>query len=237
MDPELLAQAFTHTSYAREMSLPQVGSNQRLEFLGDAVLDLILAEHLYLTHPDISEGKLTKLKAAAVRSESLARIARQIGLGQYLLLGRGEADTGGREKPSLLADAFEALVGAVYLSVGYKAASDFVLGCCEALIVEVEAQHEVFDYKTSLQELLQEHTKQTPTYETVETLGPPHDRTFVVEVRYSANTIGRGEGPSKQAAQQSAAHAALAEQPTWLPKIVKAARRTPNNGDHASEGK
>lgn len=226
VSPDLLAQAFCHTSYAREMGWPQSASNQRLEFLGDAVLDLILAEHLFLAHPDILEGKLTKMKAAAVRAHSLARISLQMDLGQYLLLGHGEEETGGRKKPSLLADAFESLLGAVYLSAGLDAARDLVNCLFKDLLIEIEAQQEIFDYKTSLQELLQEHTKQTPVYNTVDTLGPPHDRIFVVDVIFGSLVIGQGRGPSKQTAQQAAASFALENQSDWLEKVIHNARKT-----------
>ena len=226
VSPELLEQAFCHTSYAREMGLPQSASNQRLEFLGDAVLDLILAELLFIAHPDILEGKLTKMKAAAVRAHSLARISLQMDLGKYLLLGHGEEETGGRKKPSLLADVFEALLGAVYLSAGLDAARELVKRLFMNLLIEIEAQQEIFDYKTSLQELLQEHTKQTPVYNTVDTLGPPHDRIFVVDVIFGNLVIGQGRGPSKQTAQQAAASIALENQSDWLEQIIRTARKS-----------
>ena len=214
--PADLAQAFCHTSYARECGAGPNASNQRQEFLGDAVLDLVLAEHLYLFWPDLPEGSLTKLKAAVVRSETLSRVAQQMGLGDHLLLGRGEDETGGRSKPSLLADCLEALVGAVYLSTGLEGARVFVFRAFAEVLAEIEADKAGFDHKTRLQELLQGHTKQTPTYSTVGTTGPPHERVFMVEVAFNATVIGRGEGPSKQLAQQAAAGAALETLADWL---------------------
>ena len=218
--PDLLRQAFTHASFAREAAMGATGSNQRLEFLGDAVLDVILAEHLYQVHPEVPEGQLTRMKAAAVRSHALARLARQLGLGKYLLLGRGEEDTGGREKPSLLADCFEALVGAVYLSSGLAATRRFVLAKFNALLQEIEAQQATFDHKTALQELLQERAKQLPQYVTVQTMGPPHARTFVVQVQFRGTILGEGSGSSKQAAQQQAARKALETQDKWLARVT-----------------
>lgn len=214
---DLLRQAFCHASYSRERDLPASACNQRLEFLGDAVLDLILVEHLFRSHGDVPEGQLTKMKATAVRSQSLARLARQLGLGNHLLLGRGEEETGGRQKSSLLADCFEALIGAVCLSTGLQATREFVLRDFGQLLQEIEAKRAIFDYKTALQEFLQERVRRTPAYRTVDALGPPHDRTFVVEVIYNNTPIGRGEGSSKQAAQQSAAKHALETQDEWLP--------------------
>lgn len=220
MSTALLRQAFTHASFAREANLGATASNQRLEFLGDAVLDVILVEYLYLRHPDVPEGQLTKMKATAARSQTLARIARQLHLGTYLLLGRGEQETGGREKPSLLADSFEALVGAIYLAAGLETTRSFILSRFEQMLAEIEAQSTIYDHKTSLQELLQEHAKQTPSYVTVQTLGPPHDRTFVVRVQFRGMNIGEGQGSSKQAAQQAAARHALETQQTWLPEAL-----------------
>lgn len=215
---DLLARAFTHMSFVREAGLLPAASNQRLEFVGDAVLDLVLVEHLYVNHPLAPEGKLTKMKASAVRSQTLARVATQMGLGQYLLLGHGEDDSGGREKPSLLEDCLEAVVGAVYLSTDIATTRQFVLDRFQGVLAEIENQQGLFDHKTALQELLQERTKQTPTYKTVETLGPPHDRIFVVEVSFRGQPIGTGRGGSKQAAQQAAARSALEASDGWLPQ-------------------
>ena len=219
VQPSLLSQAFCHASFTREAGLGPAACNQRLEFLGDAVLDLILVQHLYTRHSDTPEGQLTKMKATAVRAHTLARIARELGLGEHLLLGHGEEETGGRQKPSLLADCFEALVGAVYLSTDLRTTEEFILDRFSEVLREIEARQAIFDYKTTLQELLQERTKQTPSYRTAKTLGPPHQRTFVVEVRFNGAVIGCGEGSSKQAGQQAAAQDALDQRNAWLAQL------------------
>jgi ribonuclease III len=221
-----LAQAFSHTSFAREFGAGPAASNQRLEFLGDAVLDVVLAQHLYLCFPSLPEGRLTKMKAAIVRAETLSRVAATLSLGDYMLLGRGEEDTGGRGKPSLLADCLEALVGAVYLCAGLEGAREFVLRVFAGPLDEVIADQRDFDHKTALQELLQEVAKQTPTYNTVETTGPPHERLFRVEVRFNDVAIGCGEGASKQLAQQVAAGDALARRDEWLPQATGAGQNS-----------
>jgi len=217
--PKLLAQAFTHTSFAREAQLGPEASNQRLEFLGDAVLDLILVEYLFRTHEAAAEGSLTKMKASAARANTLARVARQMGLGEHLLLGHGEEETGGRKKPSLLEDCLEALVGAMYLSTGLETTREFVLSRFAEVLEDVAARQAAYDHKTALQEFLQQHTKRTPSYETVETLGPAHERTFVVEVSFDGKTIGRGSGSSKQTAQQAAAEEALSTKKAWSEQL------------------
>jgi len=218
---ELLQQAFSHGSYVREQGLNPLQSNQRLEFLGDAVLDLIIADELYRKHPELPEGLLTKCKAALVRAGSLARVAERIGLGAYLLLGRGEEESGGRQKSSLLADAFEALVAAIYLGAGWEATRTFVLS---HLPVEeiVAARSELrFDHKTALQELLQSQAHQLPVYRTVSSEGPAHNLKFTVEVCFMGQVIGTGHGRSKRAAEQEAARYALEHQDEWLPDMLK----------------
>jgi ribonuclease III len=229
-----LSQAFCHASYVRETGAGPQASNQRLEFLGDAVLDLILADHLYATFPKLPEGRLTKMKATAVRAETLARVAQRLDLGSHLLLGRGEEDTGGRSKPSLLADCLEALVGAVYLGAGLEGAREFVLARFAEEVGAIEVNQSAFDHKTALQELLQELAKQTPTYRTLETSGAPHERSFVVGVEFAGIAIGRGEGLSKRTAQQSAAGNALTERESWLPAI-RAALGGPAGADGAAD--
>lgn len=217
---DLLRQAFQHGSYIREQGRDAILSNQRLEFLGDAVLDLIIAEELYRRHPDLPEGVLTKSKASLVRAGSLARVAAALDLGQYLLLGRGEEESGGRRKHSLLADAFEALIGAIYLGAGLEAARDFVLRHMPLEGAATEPGRR-FDHKTALQELLQSHARQLPQYRTVTSEGPAHDLTFTVEVSFLGRPLGTGRGGSKRRAEQEAAHQALQNQETWLPEILK----------------
>jgi ribonuclease III len=219
MDIDLLQQAFAHGSWVREQSIPGLESNQRLEFLGDAVLELFLAEYLYHHLPGLPEGQLTRLKAVVARSATLARIARQTGLGDYLLLGRGEEETGGRQKASLLADSVEALIGAVYVAKGLRSARALVMRLFGDSLAALDDQSHLFDHKTALQELVQRHTKQIPRYATIGTHGPPHDRVFEVEARFQGQGIGRGEGRSKQDAQQAAAGDALAGRAVWLPLL------------------
>jgi ribonuclease-3 len=220
---DLLQQAFRHGSYVREQGLDAVLSNQRLEFLGDAVLDLVIGEELYREHPDVHEGVLTKSKASLVRAGSLARVAAGLDLGQYLLLGRGEDESGGRRKGSLLADAFEALIGAIYLGAGLEAVRQFVLRHMPLEGLAADAGRR-FDHKTSLQELVQSHARQLPQYRTVASAGPAHGLTFTVEVSFLGRSLGKGQGCSKRAAEQEAAHQALQTRQEWLPQMLKALR-------------
>lgn len=213
---ELLELAFRHSSYVREHGLDELASNQRLEYLGDAVLDLVFAEHLYQRYPDLTEGGLTRIKAALVRQSALASVARELGLGDYLLLGHGEETSGGRKKSSLLADLLEALVGAIFLSGGYEAARDFVLLHFQERLKEVANCASLRDDKSALQELLQARGEPPPTYVVIETTGPPHNRWFTVEATFNGQVIGRGEGGSKRAAEQAAAADALEHAGEWL---------------------
>jgi ribonuclease III len=210
VDQALLRQALQHPSYVRESDDPSIVSNQRLEFLGDAVLDLILADHLFRLNPGFTEGQLTKLKSTLVREGSLARIGRELGLGEFLLLGRGEEDTGGRDKGSLLGDTLEAVIAVVYLGRGFQGARDFVLAHFAAAIDEalVHGPHE--DPKTLLQELLQERAKQGPEYATVTDEGPPHEPLFRSECHFRGQVIGVGHGKTKREAERQAASDALA---------------------------
>lgn len=214
--PQLLAQAFCHPSFAREQGMEESDSNQRLEFLGDAVLDLVLADYLYRTRPELTEGELTRLKAALVRQSALAAVARELGLGECLLLGRGEESTGGRQKTSLLADAVEALIGAVFLSAGWDAARDFVIRHFARLLRETERRGNLSDAKSRLQELVQGRGAAPPEYVVTRTDGPPHERVFHVQVRFAGKTIGSGCGSSKRQAEQEAAAAALEHIEEWF---------------------
>jgi ribonuclease III len=216
MEDDLLQQAFSHPSYVRELQQSAAYSNQRLELLGDAVLDLVIAEHLYHRYPEDPEGELTRRKAAMVRRTALAQIAQPLGLGELLLLGHGEEETGGRQKASLLADALEALIGAIYLAGGWKAAQKFILKHFEPLLSQ-GAHADDFDYKSQLQQLVQAYAKSLPNYETVRVSGPPHERMFDAEVRFRGRSLGRGEGASKRLAEQRAAQEALEHQSEWAP--------------------
>lgn len=220
----LLQQAFQHGSYVRERGLDPVLSNQRLEFLGDAVLDVIIADALYHEHPELQEGLLTKTKAALVRAGSLARAAEALRLGEYLLLGKGEEESGGRRKSSLLTDVYEALVGAIYLGAGLEAARRFVLDHLNvAGAMAAQAKHR-FDHKTALQELVQSHARELPVYKTVASEGPAHDLRFRVEVSFMGSELGAGAGPSKRTAEQEAARQALERKDEWLPQLLRRLR-------------
>ncbi len=213
---ELLELAFTHSSYSREHGLDELANNQRLEYLGDAVLDLVCAAYLYRTYPGMSEGDLTRLKAAIVRKSALASVARDLELGHYILLGRGEETTGGRRKASLLADVVEALIGAIFLSVGLDGAREFVLEHFSSLLEDVESRETLRDHKSALQEILQARSMPPPRYRVTRTEGPPHDRWFTVEASLDGRVIGSGEGGAKRAAEQEAAEEALSTIDEWL---------------------
>ena len=204
-NPALLDRALTHSSYANEREA--LGDNERLEFLGDSVLGFITAEYLFSEHRGVPEGELTRLRAYAVCEKSLDVYAREIGLGDYLLLGKGEERTGGRERASVLSDAFEAVIAAIYLDGGIEAAKKFVLRFVRPY---VEAKPVFKDYKTMLQEVTQKNPGETLEYVLVSESGPDHDKHFEVEVHLNSNVIGRGSGPSKKKAEQDAACEALA---------------------------
>ena len=199
VEPKLLKQALTHKS------AEEGPDNERLEFLGDAVLELIITEELYRSFPNHTEGQLTKARVGAVSEPSLAEAASQLGLGKQLRMSRGEEVSGGRERPSILSDAFEAVVAAVYLSLGMDAARKFILEHLgETLGVARER-----DFKSRLQEYTQEHFRATPTYRTAEEIGPAHDRKFVAEVILAGDVLRQGTGRSKKIAEQAAAQEAL----------------------------
>jgi len=208
-EPSLLMQALTHGSFTNENPTLAPIANERLEFLGDAVLGLAVATKLYLDFPELSEGEMTKLRALLVRRDTLARVARGIGLANYLCLGKGEDTTGGRNKPANLAGALEAVIGAVYLDQGLDAATDFILRLLDAELEKAVSQRTDTNYKSELQELLQAREQQNPTYHVVEATGPDHDKRFTVEVRLGDTLLGRGSGKSKKAAETEAAHAIL----------------------------
>ncbi len=206
-DISLLDNALTHSSYANEKRVKN-GSNERLEFLGDAVLSVIVADFIYKNFPDRPEGELTKLRAALVCEKSLCSFAKQLELGEYLKLGRGEKINGGASRPSILADAFEAVLAAIYLDSGLQQAREHVM---RFILPELASQDdEVFkDYKTSLQEVIQRNPEERLSYVLIGESGPDHDKTFTVEVHLNSNVIGTGSGRSKKLAEQSAAHQAL----------------------------
>ena len=203
---ELLKRALTHTSYANETGGDHNLSNERLEFLGDSVLGVITAEYFFMNYRNMPEGELTKLRAATVCEKALCEYAKDINLGSFILLGKGEIVTGGSERPSILADAFEALIAAVYLDGGMDAAKGFVL----KYIQKAAKEHRGFkDYKTMLQEVVQKNPGEIVEYVLVNETGPDHDKRFEVEVHLNSNVIGRGIGTSKKKAEQFAAKEAL----------------------------
>lgn len=207
-DPDLLRQALVHRSYLNETAAPDIASNERLEFLGDAVLGLVVADELFRRFPDLPEGDLTEMRAHLVRGSALAPVAARIDLGSCLVLGHGEEQTGGRRRRVNLGRAFEAVLGAVYLDSGLEQARTLVLRLAAP---EFEALRNgvVLDAKSRLQQLAQSDYRVTPEYVTVSADGPPHARRFTVEVRFGDRVVGSGSGESKRQAQQEAARAAL----------------------------
>jgi ribonuclease-3 len=206
--PQLLEQALTHRSLLKEAQQNRE-SNERLEFLGDRVLGQVVAEHLFRQHPDWSEGQLTKIKAVAVSEATLGTAARELGLGDLIRMARGEQQSGGRDRSSILSDSLEAVIGAIFLDRGLRAARLFVLGALSRQLTRIEEQQQGKDYKTVLQELTQERHKTTPHYRVIEERGPDHEKTFVVQVRVRSRLLGTGVGRSKKEAEQAAAREAL----------------------------
>jgi len=208
-DPSLLQSALVHTSYVNERPGRDLEPNERLEFLGDAVLGIVVAHRLYELRPESPEGELTVLRAWLVRQSTLARWGRQIALGPYLMLGRGESRGGGRDRPALLSRGFEALIGAIYLDGGLDAARSVLLPFIDRDIQEGFSPQRVVDAKSRLQQVTQARFETTPIYNLVDHSGPGHAPVFVVEVKAGPEISARGSGHSKRAAQQAAAHAAL----------------------------
>jgi len=208
-DPSLLEQALVHRSYINENPDFALASNERLEFLGDAVLGLVVAEKLYQDFPHFTEGEMTKLRAALVCQNTLTRIARTIGLGDYLYLGKGEEASGGRSKPANLARALEAVIGAIFLDQGSVTTSDFILRLFDKELEKVTSRGAGIDYKSQLQELIQAKGQSPPVYRVIEAVGPDHDRRFTVEVRAGGVVLGRGSGKSKKTAETEAARSAF----------------------------
>lgn len=206
---DLLLQALTHRSYLNENPSWRVGHNERLEFLGDAVLELIVTEKLYYLFPQKPEGELTSFRAALVNAKMLAEVAVEIGLNDFLLLSRGEAKDVGRARQYILANAFEALIGAIYLDRGYETVKDFIEKFLMIRLEAVLSKKLYKDPKSLFQEEAQERVGITPTYEVVNEWGPDHDKHFIVGVFLGKEKVAEGEGPSKQAAQEEAARNAL----------------------------
>ncbi|HPO05682.1 MAG TPA: ribonuclease III [Candidatus Gracilibacteria bacterium] len=207
-DPQIYDVAFTHRSALNENSNLSE-HNERLEFLGDAVLELIVTEYLFQHFPQLEEGVLTNLRASLVKRETLAKIAKELQLGTYLQIGKGEEQLGGRDKLSLLANVFEALLGAIYLDAGLNKAKQFVYEHLIPLLSEITSTGSYIDAKSHFQELAQSRFKITPHYQELSTRGPDHNKIFEVGAFLGNKECGRGYGPSKQSAQQEAARDAL----------------------------
>ena len=201
----LLRQALTHSSYANERHMKKLSDNERLEFLGDAVLEIISSDFLYHNYPDVPEGQLTKLRASIVCEPTLALCTKELELGDYLYLGRGENQTGGRNRKSILSDALEAVIGAIYLDGGFANAKEFVL---KFILTDIEHKQLFYDSKTILQEVVQGEHEQLD-YRLVGESGPDHDKSFSVEVWIGEQKISEGSGHTKKAAEQEAAYHAL----------------------------
>jgi ribonuclease-3 len=209
--PTLLKQALIHTSYLNENPGIDVGSNERMEFLGDAALGVVVAQALYLEYPDVDEGTLTELRAHLVRRDTLARAALRLDLGDYLQLGRGEDAAGGRKRPTNLARAYEALVGAIFLDGGIAKVRSFVKRSLGEELAGLRKSGMPYDPKSKLQELVQSRWQTTPSYKLLHTEGPDHARRFTVQVIVGGRSLGAGEGRSKQMAEKQAAQRALDE--------------------------
>ncbi len=209
LNKHLLRLALTHSSYANETKRGGHENNERLEFLGDAVLDMVVSEYMFRQFPQMPEGELTKLRAAVVCEGSLAELARKLGIGRCILLGKGEESTGGRNRDSILADAFEAVIGAVCIDGGIEAAQAYVMRTMEGRIAETKNNFRSLDCKTHLQEIIQKISKIPLQYAIVRENGPDHDKVFVAEVTHEGRILGSGSGKSKKEAEQNAANNAL----------------------------
>jgi len=206
---ELLNKAFIHPSFSYERHTGIEENNQRLEFLGDAVLQLIISQWIYEEFPECSEGELTKIRAFLVCEDSLSKISKSLYLGDYLILSKGEELSGGREKNSILADTFEALLGAIYLDQGLEAAREFTMERFKDMVGKLKKGIIITDYKTTLQEILQRKSPDRIFYNVIKEEGPDHDKTFYVEVKWKDEVLGRGLGKSKKEAEQHAAKEAI----------------------------
>ncbi len=205
-NPALLEKALTHSSYSNEHRLGKLNNNERLEFLGDAVLEVVSSEFLYKKYPEWPEGELTKQCASMVCEQTLALCARDLELGSYLLLGRGEDMTGGRERASVTSDAMEAMIGAIYLDGGFANAKEYI---DRFILNDIENKQLFFDSKTILQEIVQGEMECEPVYELTGEEGPNHNKKFTVQVLIREQVYGTGSGRTKKAAEQEAAYAAL----------------------------
>lgn len=207
-NPALLNEALTHSSYANEHKSQHIKYNERLEFLGDSVLSIVVSDYIYKNCPELPEGELTKLRASLVCEKSLYEFAKKIDLGKYLILSKGERNNGGADRPSILSDAFEALIAAIYIDGGIAPASKHILNFVIPAIKNSKKK-KINDYKTTLQEIIQKNPGEKLEYVLVKESGPDHNKHFVVEVHLNSNVIGKGGGRSKKEAEQQAAREAL----------------------------
>lgn len=207
-NPALLNEALTHSSYANEHKTQHIKYNERLEFLGDSVLSVVVSDYIYKNCPELPEGELTKLRASLVCEKSLYEFAKKIDLGKYLILSKGERNNGGADRPSILSDAFEALIAAIYIDGGIAPASKHILNFVIPAIKNSKKK-KINDYKTTLQEIIQKNPGEKLEYVLVKESGPDHNKHFVVEVHLNSNVIGKGGGRSKKEAEQQAAREAL----------------------------
>ncbi|MBR3968919.1 MAG: ribonuclease III [Clostridia bacterium] len=204
----LLKNALVHSSYANEVR-GNTHSNERLEFLGDSVLSIIVADHIYHKFPNLPEGELTRMRASLVCEKTLCAFSRELGIGEYLSLGRGEDKNGGRERDSILADAFEAVLAAIYLDGGMTAAKNHIMNTVLRDLEHHSDEDSFKDFKTTLQEIIQRNPEESVSYTLLDETGPDHDKQFKVAVKLNSNIIGTGVGKSKKQAEQMAAHQAL----------------------------
>lgn len=208
-DPEILEEAFRHASYVNEKAVPGLKDNERLEFLGDAVLDLAVSHILMELFQEAKEGELSKSRASVVNEKELSQVARALGLGEYLLLGRGEEMGGGREKTSILADTLEALIGAVYLDAGLETTREVIRGLFHPLLSKLDSGAPMEDFKSMLQEYTQDVFKTRPEYQPVRESGPSHDKVFRVAIYLQGRILAEAEGKTKKEAEQKAAREAF----------------------------
>jgi len=205
---QLFEQAFTHRSFLNETK-EEVESNERLEFLGDSIISFVISQYLYNTYPKFDEGKLTNLRSLLVNTKSLAKIAQDLDFGKYLKLSKGEEDSRGRQNQSLLADSFEAFLGALFIDQGIENTGKFILEIFTPMIEELIKESSFKDPKSLLQELVQSRKQNSPLYKVLQEFGPAHDRTFVMGVYVNNELVAKGEGKSKQEAEEDAAKFAL----------------------------
>ena len=208
-NPELLEIALTHRSYLNEHQGAKLQNNERQEYLGDAVLELIISDYIFRKYPDKAEGELTSIRSAVVRTESLAEESRKLGIGEHLQMSKGEKDSGGKDKDYLLANAYEAVLGAIYLDSGMESCIQFVTRTLVPKIDYIVENNLFIDPKTQAQEIIQSRYKTTPTYEIVKEEGPDHDKKFTVALLINRKEKAQGQGTSKQKAEESAALAAI----------------------------